>query len=296
MSRAFQYRPKTVDIRVRPPREDETTGPDDVFTLKPGERACDHAGCRTAATARCPKSRDMLNEHYWFCAPHAAQYNKSWDFFAGMNEAQVRAAQEARATGERPTWAFRASPHAREAAASRARGVDDGFGLFGKERARPVVDPLAGAAFATVEHAVLLEVRAVDDALAFAAACLDKSQYSLLGIDRLRRRQAVLVAIHPAHELPLSLESGDTLFHLIDGDRQTEVEGCLRQLDRIESCLRFEALLVAIADLGASSMQMQDGLRALRVKLARKDDTLLEAIQLVLNELNGVNNRPEAYR
>ncbi len=141
MSRAFQYRPKTVDIRVRPPKAEDEGRPDDVFTLKPGERACDHAGCRTAATARCPKSRDMLNEHYWFCAPHAAQYNKSWDFFAGMNEAQVRAAQEARATGERPTWAFRASPNAREAAASRARGVEDGFGLFGRERARPVADP-----------------------------------------------------------------------------------------------------------------------------------------------------------
>lgn len=65
---------------------------------------------------------------------------------------------------------------------------------------------------------------------------------------------------------------------------------------RIESCFRFEAILVAIADLGANTQQMQDGLRALRVKLARKDDTLLEAIQLVLNELNGINNRPEQYR
>src|SRR5690606_37352401 len=48
--------------------------------------------------------------------------------------------------------------------------------------------------------------------------------------------------------------------------------------NRIESCARFEAILTAIADLGAESMQMQDGLRALRVKLARKDATLLEAM------------------
>lgn len=65
---------------------------------------------------------------------------------------------------------------------------------------------------------------------------------------------------------------------------------------RIESCFRFEAYLVAIADIGANSMQMQDGFRALRVKLARKDDTVLEAMQLVLNELNGINNRPAEYR
>ena len=25
----------------------------------------------------------MLNEHYWFCQPHAAEYNKQWNFFAG---------------------------------------------------------------------------------------------------------------------------------------------------------------------------------------------------------------------
>lgn len=66
--------------------------------------------------------------------------------------------------------------------------------------------------------------------------------------------------------------------------------------DRVESCLRFESLLVAIADLGANSMQMQDGLRALRVKLARKDDTLLEAMAIVLGELNGIDNRPQQYR
>ncbi len=138
MSRAFQYRPKFVDIRVRPPKDDEDES-NDVFSLKPGERACDHAGCRTPATARAPKSRDMLNEHYWFCARHAAEYNKSWDFFAGMNEGQIRAAQEARLTGERPTWDFRASRNSREAAAGRARGLADAFGMF--TRARPAATP-----------------------------------------------------------------------------------------------------------------------------------------------------------
>ena len=62
--------------------------------------------------------------------------------------------------------------------------------------------------------------------------------------------------------------------------------------NRIESCARFEAILTAIADLGANSMQMQDGLRALRVKLARKDGTLLEAMGIVLDELNGKTKRP----
>ena len=97
MSRAFQYKPKFVDIRVRPPKEGEAEAEADVNALKPGERACDHSGCRTAAAAKAPKSRDMPGEYYWFCQPHAAEYNKNWDFFAGMNERQVADAQAARA-------------------------------------------------------------------------------------------------------------------------------------------------------------------------------------------------------
>lgn len=129
MSRAFQYRPKFVDIRVRPPKpEEEDTQGDDVHALKPGEKPCEWQGCRRAATAKAPKSREMINEHYGFCQAHAAEYNRNWDFFAGMNEAQVRAHQEARHTGDRPTWAFKASKFSREAAAFAAKaGTGQGY-------------------------------------------------------------------------------------------------------------------------------------------------------------------------
>ncbi|HEY5006945.1 MAG TPA: J domain-containing protein [Caulobacteraceae bacterium] len=139
MSGAFQYKPKFVDIRVRPPKPDEDARADDVNALKPGERACDHPGCRLAAATRAPKSRDMLNEHYWFCTPHAAEYNRHWDFFSGMNEAQVRAYQAGSATGDRPTWAFEASRRSREAMAARSstdRAFADPFGLFAAARRR----------------------------------------------------------------------------------------------------------------------------------------------------------------
>jgi DnaJ-domain-containing protein 1 len=141
MSGAFQYRPKFVDIRVRPPKEGERE--DDVHTLKPGERRCDHPGCLSAATARAPKSRDMLDEHYWFCQPHAAEYNRTWNFFAGMSEGEIRARLvEEASTGGRPTWQFKASKFSREAAAFAAgagRGFSDPFGMFkgGGRRAEP---------------------------------------------------------------------------------------------------------------------------------------------------------------
>lgn len=142
MARAFQYKPRFVDIRVRPPKEGEEEAAADVNRLKPGERACDHPGCRAVATAKAPKSRDLLSDHYWFCQPHAAEYNKSWDFFAGMSEGEIRARQsDEQATGGRPTWQFKASRLSREAAnfsakAGAGEGYADPFGVFGAARQR----------------------------------------------------------------------------------------------------------------------------------------------------------------
>jgi hypothetical protein len=140
MSGAFRYKPKFVDIRVRPPKPEEEGRAPDVHDLKPGERQCEWPGCRVAGASKAPKSRDHLEDHYWFCQPHAGEYNKNWNFFEGMSEAAVRQAQEARATGERPTWQFRASKFSREAAAFAARagtgqGYADPFDLMGR-RAR----------------------------------------------------------------------------------------------------------------------------------------------------------------
>lgn len=118
MPGAFQYRPKFVDIRVRPPAQEEDLRAEDVHALKPGERACDHPGCRRAATARAPKSRDLLHEHYWFCQPHAAEYNRNWNFFAGLSEDEIRRRQEDELkTGGRPTWEMKAGRMSRESAA-----------------------------------------------------------------------------------------------------------------------------------------------------------------------------------
>lgn len=136
MAGAFQYRPKFVDIRVRPPKpEDEAA--EDVTRLKPGEKRCEHSDCLSVATARAPKARNMPGQFYWFCQAHAAEYNKGWNFFAGMTEEAIAQAQAERITGERPTWSFKASNRSREAAAQTQgpMGWADPFSLFGFGRA-----------------------------------------------------------------------------------------------------------------------------------------------------------------
>jgi hypothetical protein len=147
MSREFEYRPKFFDIRVRPPKAGEDDLTKDVLGLKPGEKRCDHPECRLAGSAKAPKARNMPNEHYWFCQKHAAEYNKNWNFFAGMNEAQIRNEQETeKVTGGRPTWSFKADSRSREAAAMAARDarhIADPFGLFRAQQRKAEADRAA---------------------------------------------------------------------------------------------------------------------------------------------------------
>ena len=143
MNYAFRYRPRFVDIRVRPPKIEEAAAEPPRYDPKPGERACDHAGCRTPAATRAPKSRDLLTEHYWFCQLHAAEYNRSWNFFSGMSDTEIqdRLADDL-ATGGRPTWSFKSGGRNKEAAGN--RGVfRDSFGIFSADKARAKDDQAA---------------------------------------------------------------------------------------------------------------------------------------------------------
>lgn len=170
MPGAFQYKPRFVDIRVRPPGSEKARAEEEVVGLKPGERACDHPGCRQPATARAPKSRDMLNEHYWFCQPHAAQYNRNWDFFAGLSEDEIRKRQQEELfTGGRPTWEMKAGKMSREAAAFSAKagkgeGYRDPYGMFGGQGTKRQAPEPEGRKLGKIERGALLDLHLEPDA------------------------------------------------------------------------------------------------------------------------------------
>jgi hypothetical protein len=168
MARAFQYKPKFVDIRVRPPKPEEEEEAARVNELKPGERPCEHPDCRQPATAKAPKSRERLNEHYWFCQPHAAEYNRSWDFFAGMSAAEIERRRAEAATGERPTWQFRASKFAREAASfaagAQSARYSDPLGVFRAARGRPAAEPAPARNLGRLERGALADLDLTEDA------------------------------------------------------------------------------------------------------------------------------------
>ncbi len=114
-------------------------------------RVCDHAGCRAPAITPAPRRPRAVDQPaadpYWFCQAHAAEYNRAWNVFEGLSEAQIRARIEAElTTGGRPTWSLHSGGRNREAAWRRGP-FKDAFGLFGAGRppAGPVsADPRLG--------------------------------------------------------------------------------------------------------------------------------------------------------
>lgn len=134
MVEAFVYRPKFVDIRVNKPNASTMPRAD-------GERHCDRGGCDRAGMHRAPKSRENDREFWWFCAEHAAEYNRRWNYFAGMTDDELRTYEAAERAGHRPTWTFRASPNDRLSAARQefqaGRKRADPFGFFRDGQAAP---------------------------------------------------------------------------------------------------------------------------------------------------------------
>lgn len=70
-------------------------------------RLCDREGCTQPGDRPAPKAPNS-KDRWYFCETHAAEYNKNWNYFAGLTaeEAARRAAEE-----ESGASAFRKSAH-----------------------------------------------------------------------------------------------------------------------------------------------------------------------------------------
>ena len=51
---------------------------------QPQQRVCEQPGCRLCGEYRAPRARDRLTDYRWFCLEHIREYNKKWDYFAGL--------------------------------------------------------------------------------------------------------------------------------------------------------------------------------------------------------------------
>lgn len=82
-------------IRVKPDKERTEQGRHPV---------CEHPGCKRPGMHRAPKGRDREGQYFHFCIDHVREYNKTYNYFVGMGDDDVRTYQKDSLTGHRPTW------------------------------------------------------------------------------------------------------------------------------------------------------------------------------------------------
>ena len=118
-------------IMARPSRPEakipDITG--DAEEPVPHMRICAAEGCRAEAHYRAPRSRDALRDYIWFCLEHVRAYNRSWNYYEGLQGAALEAEIRRATTWERPSWKFATGKPAEEM-------FDDPLGLFDTDRER----------------------------------------------------------------------------------------------------------------------------------------------------------------
>ena len=69
-------------------------------------RCCAWSGCDQPGIYRAPLGRQNLREYQWLCLDHVREFNKGWDFFKGMSQAEIDRHRRDDVTWHRPTWRF----------------------------------------------------------------------------------------------------------------------------------------------------------------------------------------------
>lgn len=90
---------------MKPVRLKEKSPEFDENKVKPKTKPCGIQGCMESGDFRAPKDRS-LDEYYHFCAKHVGDYNRAWNFFDGMSDADVQDQVYKSMFGDRPTWKF----------------------------------------------------------------------------------------------------------------------------------------------------------------------------------------------
>lgn len=101
-------------------------------------RCCAVDACAEEGSYPAPRSRDKLRDYVWFCLNHVRSYNKSWNYFNGLQGPDLEAAIRNATVWERPSWRFGSGTGrtgTNNTGGNKARftidEADDPFNLFG---------------------------------------------------------------------------------------------------------------------------------------------------------------------
>ena len=70
------------------------------------DRICSNPKCKELGIYPAPKSRDQLREYLYFCINCIRDFNKSWNYFEGLNEKELEVEIRKSVTWDRPSWKF----------------------------------------------------------------------------------------------------------------------------------------------------------------------------------------------
>ena len=98
----FRYRVKFKDIRVNPPADEASRA------RAKQTRVCDEPGCDLEGAH--PAPRQGGKGRHFFCERHVSEYNRRFNFFEGMSEAEAASFVRAEQYGHKRTWRFGAGP------------------------------------------------------------------------------------------------------------------------------------------------------------------------------------------
>lgn len=136
MARRSKIKRSPLDLRINPASDD----------LPPEEKQCDWAGCTKLGGCKAPKSPERLRDYFNFCQAHAREYNKNWNFFSGMSDADITEWQVGARHGHRPTWDVRKNTGERAKAnkkkvAGGTAATAEGYSMFGDGKEDIVTQP-----------------------------------------------------------------------------------------------------------------------------------------------------------
>ena len=96
------------------------------------EIICEWDNCRESGKFKAPLEKDNSKNYRWLCKEHIKLFNKSWDYFDGMNQGEIENFLKSDITWHRPTQRFGSSDNFFNILWNNA--LNDKFNFFKQEK------------------------------------------------------------------------------------------------------------------------------------------------------------------
>ena len=93
---------------------------------------CEWENCKEIGSCKAPVEKDNSRNYRWLCEKHIISFNKSWDYFDGMNQGEIEDFLKSDITWHRPTQKFGSSDNFFNILWNNA--LNDKFNFFKQEK------------------------------------------------------------------------------------------------------------------------------------------------------------------